>query len=191
MERRTKWLDDPRQMRALAHPLRLELLGRLRIDGPATASTLADAVGEAVALVSYHLRQLAAHGFLEEAPELARDGRERWWRAAHDVTSWRGKDFLGTPERRAAADALQREVLRRYVATIETYLAEQPAWGEEWVDAADNSDLVLTLSVDELRALRDELHAVLERYRQEGGKSGGDVQRVHAILHLLPRRPGP
>ena len=33
---------DSRQMRAMAHPLRLRLLGRLRTDGPATATALAE-----------------------------------------------------------------------------------------------------------------------------------------------------
>ena len=64
-------ITEPREMRALAHPLRLRLIGLLRVEGPATATALADTVGESPALVSYHLRQLDAYNFVEEAPELA------------------------------------------------------------------------------------------------------------------------
>ena len=87
-------------LHALAHPLRLRLLGLLRIDGPATASGLAKRVGESSGSTSYHLRQLAVAGFIEEAPELGTK-RERWWRAAHRETSWSPAQF-STPPTRAA-----------------------------------------------------------------------------------------
>src|SRR4051812_14770407 len=58
-------VTDVRALRALAHPLRNRLLGLLRLDGPATASRLARVVGESSGATSYHLRQLAAYGFVE------------------------------------------------------------------------------------------------------------------------------
>jgi hypothetical protein len=61
-------------VRALAHPLRLELLDLLRFEGPATATLMARRVGES----SYHLRQLARYGYIEETP--CQGGRERWRR---------------------------------------------------------------------------------------------------------------
>lgn len=64
----------PRQLRALAHPLRVQLLGLLRLDGPATASRLAARVGESSGATSYHLRQLAAYGFVEDEPGQGRGG---------------------------------------------------------------------------------------------------------------------
>ncbi|MGW1769551.1 ArsR/SmtB family transcription factor, partial [Streptomyces sp. NPDC002073] len=76
---------DARTLRGLAHPLRIRLLGALRHDGPATASRLAERLGESSGATSYHLRQLASYGFVEDAPEHGK-GRERWWRAAHDGT---------------------------------------------------------------------------------------------------------
>jgi DNA-binding transcriptional ArsR family regulator len=69
---------DVTAVRALAHPLRLRLLDLLRFDGPATATMLAGRVEESSGSTSYHLRQLARHGFIEEVAK--RDGgRERWW----------------------------------------------------------------------------------------------------------------
>ena len=63
---------DARSLRGLAHPLRMRLLTALRRGGPATASQLAEKLGESSGATSYHLRQLAAHGFVEDAPE-------QWW----------------------------------------------------------------------------------------------------------------
>ena len=191
--RSTKRLDDPRTMRALAHPLRLQLLSVLRTDGPATVSTLAEAVDESVALVSYHLHQLAAHGFIEEAPELARDRRERWWKATHQRSTWSALDFLDTPEQRAAAGAFRREVLRLYNERLEQYLEEEPAWGQEWIAAADSSDYVIHLTAAELETLRDELGAVLERWVTHGEREPdrAGAETVQLILHAFPRRQRP
>lgn len=182
-------LSKPAQMRALAHPLRLRLLGLLRTEGPATATLLAERLEVSPALASYHLRQLGAHGFIEAAPDLARDGKERWWRAAHERTSWSTADFLDTPERVAAEQALGREVARAHAERAIGWVAESSSWPGEWVDASDMSDWALELTADELRALREELHASIERRVGRARRPG--AERVHAILHLLPRRDEP
>src|SRR4029453_17859727 len=96
-----------RQLRVLAHPLRSRLLGALRLDGPATATALAARLGTNSGATSYHLRQLAAAGLVEDAPE-ASSGRGRVWRAAHDATSWRSTDYDADPDARAADDWLVR-----------------------------------------------------------------------------------
>lgn len=173
-------------MRALTHPLRLRLLGLLRTDGPATATQLCAQVDEAPSLVSYHLRTLAEHGFIEEAPELARDGRERWWRAAHERTSWSTAEFLDDPERWAAATALQRQVLQRYDERIERFLAEQAGWGRAWAEAAESSDELLKLSPGQLRRMLDELWEVIDRYQAFEPEEG--AERVAVILHAFPMR---
>jgi DNA-binding transcriptional ArsR family regulator len=93
---------DVNAMRALSHPLRLELLDRLRTEGPATASLLAQRIGESSGATSYHLRQLARYGFVEEDVRDAK-GRERWWR--HRERRLEGASFFSsrvcrlTPER--------------------------------------------------------------------------------------------
>jgi len=70
--------NGPERIRALAHPLRLEILDLLDTRGEATATECAAATGQTVANCSFHLRTLAKYGFVEEA---ARRGRERPWRA--------------------------------------------------------------------------------------------------------------
>jgi DNA-binding transcriptional ArsR family regulator len=184
-EPRTFELTEPKQMLALAHPLRLQLLGLLRVEGPSTATTLSARLAVSIPLASYHLRQLAAHGFIEEAPELSRDRRERWWRAAHERTRWATADWLDTPERMTAAGMLGREVARRYHAALERWLEDAPSWSRDWIDASDMSDWVLELTAHELRSLRQELAAVVSRY--EGRPRRDDSEHVQAIVQLLPR----
>src|SRR5689334_18050094 len=78
-------VPDVTALKALAHPVRLRMLGMLRIDGPATATPLAARLGLNSGATSYHLRQLAQYGFIEDAPATSR--RDRWWKASHEITS--------------------------------------------------------------------------------------------------------
>jgi DNA-binding transcriptional ArsR family regulator len=177
-------LTDLGQMRALAHPLRLRLLGALRLDGPATATALADRLGISPALASYHLRRLAASGFIDPAPERARDGKERWWRAVHERTRWETTGWLDTPERAAAEQALSRQIVRALAERAGRWIDEAPSAPREWVDAADMSDWAVELGPDELRDLRAELHEVVER--RAGGTPRPGARRVFVSMQLLP-----
>jgi DNA-binding transcriptional ArsR family regulator len=185
---RTFRLTEPRQMHALAHPLRLRLLGLLRTAGPATATTLARRLDVSTPLASYHLRQLSEHGFIEESPDHAADGRERWWRSRHESTSFSKADWLDTPERLGAANALEREMARRYLDATEAWLEDAPSWSRAWVDAADMSDWVVELTAPELRSMRKELAAVVERWSGRPKRPGSE--QVRAIVQVFPRRRG-
>lgn len=68
------------QLRALAHPVRLEIMTRVGRRGTARAADIAEDLGIPANSVSYHLRTLARGGVIEEAPDAARDRRDRVWR---------------------------------------------------------------------------------------------------------------
>src|SRR5918999_5562037 len=72
-------LEDPKALRALAHPVRLRVRELLREEGPMTATEVAERIGESPANCSFHLRTLAKYGFIEEAER--GKGRNRPWRA--------------------------------------------------------------------------------------------------------------
>ncbi|MEV0005475.1 helix-turn-helix domain-containing protein [Micromonospora sp. NPDC050980] len=170
-------LTDPRAMRALAHPTRLRLLGELRLRGPQTVGMLSERTGEAVGSVSWHVGKLAEHGFVAEAPELARDRRERWWRAAHATTDWDPVELLDDPERRLASNLLSRAVMARYAARYQAYLESEASLDLAWVRGTTSSDTVLHLTPDELGELRDELSALGRRWRERGasGRPGAEM----------------
>jgi DNA-binding transcriptional ArsR family regulator len=186
MERPVVRLDS-RQLRVLAHPLRSRLLSALRLDGPATATGLAAAIGSNTGATSYHLRQLAAAGLVVEEAEQGH-GRERWWRAAHDQHGWDSRDFADDPDDRAAATWLTEYQVRVFAEMIAEWVRDHYAHPPAWRDAAEVSDFGLTLPPDRLRALNDELRAVVDRYRAE---STGDGEQVLVFFAGFPRlEPG-
>ncbi len=129
-------LDDAAQMRALAHPTRLRLVGLLRTGGPQTAAMLGDQVDEAPGTISYHCKRLADAGFIEPAPEIGTDRRERWWRAVAQHTSWDLADAFDDPDRMLAATALDRTVAQAYATEYAAFVDRAPAMGRDWVAAS-------------------------------------------------------
>ena len=97
-------LTDPRAMRAVAHPVRIALLEVLGTEGPLTATQAGELIGESPTTCSFHLRQLAKYGFIEEVAGVA--GRKRPWRLVHTGMSF--SDVSDDPETRLAATALTR-----------------------------------------------------------------------------------
>lgn len=73
-------INDPETLKAVAHPLRQRIVLELAVQEHARAADLAKALGEPANSVSFHLRVLAKAGLIEEAPEFARDKRDRVWR---------------------------------------------------------------------------------------------------------------
>ncbi|AZM62411.1 MULTISPECIES: ArsR/SmtB family transcription factor [unclassified Streptomyces] len=180
---------DARSLRGLAHPLRMQLLNALRRGGPATASQLAERLGESSGATSYHLRQLAAHGFVEDAPEHGK-GRERWWRAAHEGV--RFDDALvrdGDPEIRGAADLFLHEVANQHTREIATWLGTHGDWPEQWRGAWDLSDWTLSLTPELAEELKQKMHELLESYRAKAPEAGTpDAEQVRVHTHLFPTR---
>ncbi|MFE3824189.1 ArsR/SmtB family transcription factor [Streptomyces sp. NPDC059092] len=178
---------DARSLRGLAHPLRIRLLGTLGHDGPATASQLAARLGESSGATSYHLRQLAAHGFVEDDPTRGK-GRERWWRAAQEGTRFTADLHANTdPEVRGAANLFLHEVATIHTQELATWLGTSGDWPLEWSQAADMSDFTLRLTPQQLTEMNKEIHAVAERYRVTGA-AAEDAPQVRIHLHSFPRR---
>jgi DNA-binding transcriptional ArsR family regulator len=175
-------ITDPAALKALAHPLRMRLLGRLRREGPATASGLAEHLGESSGATSYHLRQLERWGFVVDAPELG-SGRDRWWRATAQMTSWDAEE-LGEAGR-AASDWIVRRQAHQVVTHVDGYLQAQETLSAAWRAAADVSDYAIELSPAQLRAMRDEVHAVITKFVD--ATPGRGARTVHVSFVAVPQ----
>lgn len=154
---RTIKLTDPRMLRAVAHPLRLSLVGLLRREGPMTATQAAEILGESDALCSFHLRQLAKYGLVEEAG--GGRGRERPWRA-----SSYGMWFPGatdTPEMAAATELLESVIAERYFELLMKWVHSKPTEPKDWQDAALFGDTTLYVTAEELTELGTKLEELL------------------------------
>jgi predicted ArsR family transcriptional regulator len=163
---------DARNLRGIAHPVRVRLLSLLRTDGPATASGLARVLGMNTGATSYHLRQLAQHGFIRELPARGLR-RERWWEAAHADTAFpedellRDDTGLGTAFLRSVGQVAADNLLRAVDA--------RPTLPPEWQAAEDFSDYALRLTPAEAKDLTSEVHAVLKRRRQHSNAARRDA----------------
>lgn len=178
-------------LKALAHPLRVRLVDTLSTYGPATASGLADRLGESSGATSYHLRQLEKHGFVREV-EGRGTARERWWERVP------GAMQIGSPETRAtpAGRAANRMVSRELLASRESLLHEfiergQEELPEEWRDLGGISLVNLQLTVDQFREASDELEALQSAFvaRWRGQKTPG-ARPVQLQINVFPVMDG-
>ncbi|MCW2796917.1 helix-turn-helix domain-containing protein [Nocardioides sp.] len=159
----------PQALKALTHPVRLRMLGLLRIEGPATATQLATRLGLNTGATSYHLRQLAQHGFVVE-DEQRGNARDRWWKAAHRST----ETAHTLPD-----DSAARETLEAYLQSVAVVMTEQlqraieelPLVPEPWSDASTFSDWVIRLTPQRAKALVHALADVLQGTEEEDAES--------------------
>ncbi|MEV6969310.1 helix-turn-helix domain-containing protein [Hamadaea sp. NPDC051192] len=170
-------------LKGIAHPIRVRLLGLLRSEGPSTATKLAERIGQSSGVTSYHLRQLAQYGFVEEDASLG-TGRERWWRSSHRSTT------LETPAAREAP--LETEIYMRAIAAasaerVDRWLGESVALPPEWDDAMGLNDYALLLTSDEATELTKRLLDILKDYRpyyEQPVPEG--AERVEVQLNIMP-----
>lgn len=185
-------VTDVRALRALAHPLRNRLLGLLRLHGPSTASQLGRLVGESSGATSYHLRQLAEYGFVEEV-EGRGTARERWWRARHRMTSWEAADVLAKEGGAELEDELRRQQLAGHARVLNAWQSQEHELDPAWSAAADLSDYALRLRPDEAKTLARELHAVMTRWLEahpaEQPAEGSEL--VSVLIDVVPLKEWP
>jgi predicted transcriptional regulator len=180
--RPTIQVTDPKALRALAHPIRLSLIAMLRTQGPLTATRAAELLGESSASTSFHLRQLAKYGLVEEAG--GGQGRERPWRAT--------KLFTDIPEiaedpKVAAASALTRGVVADYYfSALRRWLAVRDEEPEEWQRAAQFGDTMIYVTAEELAELGRRYEEIVDQYldRLTDASLRPDGARLVSVLRI-------
>ena len=162
--------DDPRILRAIAHPVRNRILAELDARGSLRAADLARELDIPANQASFHLRQLAKYGLIEEDPGAARDRRDRVWRPV-------------TPEGFAIEMAeVEREPGGKAAARV--FRRTRRAWGHQVVDAvlADKrtkgtysslTDAALLLSKSEAATFAAELEELVRTW-SERTREGGE-----------------
>lgn len=150
-------LTDPRAMRALTHPLRLALIELLWREDTINATQAASELGESQASCSFHLRQLAKFGFVEEV-EGAR-GRARPWRLSR--RGMRVATVQDDPNAAIAWAALERLLRDRQLDRYRAWLEGRSAYSREWREAAYHSHSVAWLTPDELATVADQITALV------------------------------
>src|SRR5215467_5192649 len=147
-------ITDAQSLRALAHPVRMALIEALTMGGAMTATQVGEQIGESPTTCSFHLRQLAKYGFVEEAG--GGRGRARPWRMTSIGMSFAAAS--GDMEARIASDAAVRLFRERQFARYEAWRQTKAAWPQEWQDAANDSEYAFYATSGELSQLNQDLH---------------------------------
>jgi DNA-binding transcriptional ArsR family regulator len=184
-------VTDARTLRALTHPVRISLIEALTLHGALTATEVGERIGESPTTCSFHLRQLAKYGFVEEAG--GGKGRARPWR----MTSI-GMKFASAhddPETEIAAGALVRLLRERQFDRYGTWLETSATYPRSWRDAAGSSQSVLYMTDEELEQINQELLALLlprfrERLTDPSQRPPGAIP-VEFLLLSYPIAPPP
>ena len=156
-------LTDARTLRALTHPVRIALIEALLLGGAMTATEVGERIGESPTTCSFHLRQLAKYGFVEEAG--GGKGRSRPWRLSS--VGMQSATAHDDPETEMAAGALVRMLRERQFARYRTWLETNKNFPRQWRDAAGSSESIIYLTAGELEELSQELLALLlPRFRE-------------------------
>lgn len=176
---------DAQGIRALAHPVRLQILYHLQQHGPATATVLAPEVGASPSVTSWHLRHLAKHGLVKDAKEQG-SGRERWWEAP------RGFRFGGDDASSQAAQRRLRAVMEQVEGDIVGQWAEQvePHLDTSWRAVAGRSNTTVLITRDELAEVERQIEALLAPYvlRKDAAaeEAPSGAREVRLLRHTLP-----
>ncbi|TCL74849.1 helix-turn-helix domain-containing protein [Rhizobium sp. BK251] len=179
-------VPDPTALKALAHPVRLRMLGMLRVDGPATATQLATRLGLNSGATSYHLRQLAQYGFIEDAPGPSR--RDRWWRASHELTSVPATESEG--EALDLGVAFTQAALSLQVSQMQQASEEYAELPAEWRKASTASDVIIPMTAAQAEALTNRLTEIMLETMREAPPLGEPLPAGMApftvMLHAFP-----
>jgi DNA-binding transcriptional ArsR family regulator len=173
-------VTDPQAMRALAHPVRLAILGFLQRNGPATATALAPHVGASPSVASWHLRHLAGFGLVTDADpdEVPGDRRQRWWKAVARGFRVEADD--------PAAQVLGDEMYAASVRQIERWRTEtRPGLDAKWLRLAGLSNTSVRLTAEELSDLADRIDEMLAPYVHRD-EPPADARPVRILRHYLP-----
>jgi predicted ArsR family transcriptional regulator len=175
-------LDNATALRAYAHPVRMKLILVLRTRGPLTATQAGRLLGESSGTCSFHLRQLARYGLVEETGDGTR--REKPWRATTTSTGW--DDVQQTPEATAAAGLLAEILAESYFGELMRWLEARSGESEEWQRAAFIGDRFLWVTAEELAQVGRDLVAITDKYfeRQARPELRPPGARLATYLHL-------
>jgi DNA-binding transcriptional ArsR family regulator len=165
-------ISDARTLRALAHPVRVALIEALVLEGPMTATQVGERIGESPTTCSFHLRQLAKYGFVEEAG--GGKGRARPWRMTSIGFGIAVPDDKS--EAALAGVAVARMFRDRQLDRYRTWLEAKASYPARWRSASFDSEYLFYLTPEELQQLNDELHA-------------GLYERMHERLSDPSKRP--
>ena len=181
----------------LHHPVRRRMLEFLNLHGPSTVGAIAAGLGQQVGSISHHMKTLEKAGFVEPAPELAKDRRESVWRGLPRRMTWSITDFADSPTDMLLATAAERSNLQHHADKVSGWFADRDEHDAAWVDAAFSLEVWATATSGELSDFSDRLQELFMTWAEEvrANTAAEDPEQrglrtpVFAFAHGNPARP--
>lgn len=179
-------VNDPRVLRALAHPVRTRILDEIEASGPVRAADIARELDIPANQASFHLRQLAKYGLVEEAPGAGRDKRDRVWRAATQAGLTVNLTQLeGAPGGKAAVQVFRQNKLAWSHHVVDRAFATDHPEGSGVFTTADHA---IKLTDEEAHQLRQEIDDLVETWA-ERTRGRDPERRTYLLLQLVQPYP--
>jgi DNA-binding transcriptional ArsR family regulator len=180
---------------ALHHPIRRRLLELLSIEGPATVGRLAQRSRLAVGSVSHHMSRLHRAGFVEPAPELARDTRQTWWRHVARTLDWSQYNFPVGSVARHIADAAERADIDHQLQAIAMWLRDRSGYPEPWNTTSVASSSLVNATPEQFDDLRRRLTELIKTWSDECRADAevcpdADRTPIRVLTRAFPSDPG-
>lgn len=174
---------DAAVLRALAHPVRQQVLDELAL-GPANSAELARSLASNTGVLSYHLRELGKAGLIEREAALSR-GRAVYWRLANDDVRFADPPLSAEPE---LAQAAINTILARTVRSVQMF-ARRTDMPPEWHDAALFSSASMRLTAAQLARMSAEYLEFLQRWSRLARQPSESAVAVRVMLFAFPDGP--
>ena len=176
-------------LKALSHPMRIQLLEQLSQSGPQTASSLAARLGESSGATSYHLRQLAKHALVREVVGKG-SGRERWWERPPGALSLFSSALASDPAALHASKIVNREIEHHRAALLQDFMERGYEYlPQDWFGGSVIATLNARLTAEQLSDVTEEMlshaRALLAKYR-ESGTTDPNARAVQMHFNSFP-----
>ena len=179
------------QLIAFHHPTRQRILEALSLHGPASVGQLADRLGLAPGSVSHHLKPLHRAGFVEPAPELARDSRASWWRQTRRRLSYDATDYPAGSRVREIVSLAEKANDDRHVAAIRAWRTGRLGLPGDWQRAGGSTDAMVVATSAQVADLLDRVGDLMRTWAEECRTDaerhpGRERRAVLAFTHAQP-----
>jgi DNA-binding transcriptional ArsR family regulator len=154
-------------LKALAHPLRMQIIEVLSTYGEQTASSLGERLGESSGSTSYHLRQLEKHGFVREVADRG-TARERWWERVPGPIQLGSHELEESEAGRAASRVIMREWLHHREAGVRSIVdGGVDTLSPQWREAVAMQSASVHVTAEQLESLNKAVSELIINFARE------------------------
>lgn len=178
-------LSSP-MLKAMSHPLRRRILELMHENVPRRAADLSELLDAPANSVSFHLRQLARAGLIVEAPEHARDKRDRVWIAAGGYLVPTPAEPVGPEDELVLRAFIDQEAL-----DLHDVIARVVAWVPDWSSGREKRPRamiqtgLLELTDEDMHWLSDRLRELMEQATERAQRPADEPRRLWRMVAIL------